>query len=52
MALGVATTMFLSSKKGKEVTADAKDMMADFYKHISPKIKKMKKWGRRNIRCL
>jgi len=41
--LGAAAGMFMNSKAGKEVTENAKDMMADFYKSVSPKIKKMKK---------
>ena len=45
LALGVAATMFMSSKKGKELTKEAKEKMADFYKYIAPKVKKMKKMG-------
>ena len=50
LALGVATTMFLSSKKGKEVVGEAQDMMADFYKYITPKIKKMEKMGEKEYK--
>ena len=46
VALGVAASMFLATKKGKELTSSAEGMMADFYKYITPKIKKMKKMGK------
>ena len=49
IALGVAANMFLATKKGKEVQKDAiksiEDIMADFYKYISPKVKKIEKMG-------
>lgn len=45
LALGVAASLFLSSKTGKKVTKEAGHVMADFYKHIAPKVKKMKKMG-------
>jgi len=41
--LGAAAGMFINSEKGKEVAENAKDMMADFYKSVAPKIKKLKK---------
>ncbi len=41
--IGVAAGLFLNSKKGKELQKDAKHRMADFYKSVAPKIKKMKK---------
>jgi gas vesicle protein len=41
--LGTAAGMFINSKKGKEMTEDIKDIMADFYKSVSPKIKKLGK---------
>lgn len=41
--LGAAAGMFMNSKKGQQVVEDAKDIMADFYKSVSPKLKKMKK---------
>ena len=50
LALGVATTMFLSSKKGKETTAGVEDMMADFYKYITPRIKKIQKMGEKEYK--
>ncbi len=45
LALGVAATIFLSSKKGKELRKDVKEKIADFYKYIAPKVKKMGKMG-------
>ncbi|MFA6189930.1 MAG: YtxH domain-containing protein [Candidatus Staskawiczbacteria bacterium] len=45
IALGVAASMFLSSKKGKKMMDNIEDITADFYKNISPKLKKMKKMG-------
>lgn len=45
VALGVAASMFLASKKGKELKKDIKDVTADFYKYISPKVKKIGKMG-------
>ena len=44
LALGVAASMFLSSKKGKEIKEDIADIAADFYKSVSPKIKRIKKY--------
>lgn len=50
VALGVAASMFLSSKKGKELKNDLSDVMADFYKSISPKLKKIKKMGEKEYK--
>lgn len=50
LALGVATSMFFSSRKGKEVKEDIKDVMADFYKYISPKVKKIGKIGEKEYK--
>ena len=50
VALGVAASMFLATKKGKELTSSAEGMMADFYKYITPKIKKMKKMGEKEYK--
>jgi len=44
-ALAFAAGMFLSSKKGKEIQKDVKHKANDFYKSVSPKIKKMQKMG-------
>jgi gas vesicle protein len=46
IALGVAASLFLSSKTGKKITKEAGDYLADFYKHIAPKVKKMEKMGK------
>jgi len=50
LVLGAAASMFLSSKKGKELQEDVKEMMADFYKYITPKMKKMKKMGEKEYK--
>lgn len=50
IALGVAASMFLSSKKGKELKKDIEGVMADFYKYISPKIKKIEKMGEKEYK--
>lgn len=44
-ALGVGAGLLVSSKLGKELGAKAKDLSADFYRYISPQIKKVKKMG-------
>ena len=54
IALGVAASMFLATKKGKEVqenvTKSIEDVTADFYKYISPKVKKIKKMGEKEYK--
>ena len=50
IALGVAATMFLSSKKGKELRGEIEDITADFYKHISAEIKKIEKMGEKEYK--
>ena len=50
IALGVAASMFLASKKGKELRNNIEDVTADFYKYISPKVKKVKKMGEREYK--
>ena len=50
IALGVAANMFLSSKKGKAVKKNIADAMADFYKYISPKLKKLGKMGEKEYK--
>ena len=50
IALGVAASMFLASKKGKELKNDIQDITADFYKSISPKIKKIEKMGEKEYK--
>jgi gas vesicle protein len=46
IALGVAAGLFLQSKKGKKMRKDAENYVADFYKYISPKLKKIEKMGK------
>ncbi len=50
IALGVAASMFLSSKKGKEFKKNIASVTADFYKYISPKLKKIGKMGEREYK--
>jgi len=50
ITLGVAASMFLASKKGKELKGDMADVTADFYKFISPKIRKIKKMGEKQYK--
>ncbi len=50
VALGVAATLFLNSNKGKEITSNIKDATADFYKSISPKLKKLGKMGEKEYK--
>jgi len=50
VALGVAANMFLASKKGEALKEDITDVMADFYKSISPKVKKIKKMGEKEYK--
>jgi len=50
LALGVAASMFLASKKGKELKNDIADTSADFYKYISPKLKKVQKLGEKEYK--
>jgi gas vesicle protein len=54
VALGVAASMFLATKKGKEVQKDVvktiEDITADFYKYISPKVKKIEKLGEKEYK--
>ncbi|MDP2741263.1 MAG: YtxH domain-containing protein [bacterium] len=50
LALGVAASIFVSSKKGKELREDVKDRMADFYKYIVPKVKKIEKMGEKEYK--
>jgi len=50
VALGVAASMFLSSKKGKEFKKNIASVTADFYRYISPKLKKLGKIGEREYK--
>ena len=50
VVLGVAASMFMSSKKGKEIKNDITNIMADFYKYISPKLKKAEKMGEKEYK--
>ena len=51
IALGVAASMFMASKKGKEIKDDITSVMADFYKYISPKVKKIEKMGEKEYKA-
>lgn len=48
LALGVAASMFLSSKKGKALTNNVKETVADFYKNIAPQLKKIGQMGEKD----
>lgn len=50
LALGVAAGMFLNSKKGKELRENVKETVADFYKHISPQLKKIGDMGQQDYK--
>mgnify|MGYP001608493053 CR=1 FL=1 len=50
VALGVAASMFLSSKKGKALTSNIKETVADFYKNISPQLKKIGDMGQQEYK--
>lgn len=50
IALGVAASIYLGLKKGKIVEDDIIDIMADFYKDISPKVKKINKMGEKEYK--
>jgi len=47
VAIGVAASMFLSSKKGKELKNDISKIAGDFYKNISPQLKKAGKMSKK-----
>lgn len=44
-ALGVAAGLLLAPESGKKLRGDVKKKSAEFYAHLSPKIKKLKKIG-------
>lgn len=50
IVLGVASSMFLASKKGKELRNDITDVTADFYKYISSKVKTIEKMGEKEYK--
>lgn len=54
LALGVAASMLLATKKGKEVQKDVvegiEDVTADFYKYVSSKVKKIEKMGEKEYK--
>lgn len=54
VALGVAASIFLASKKGKSIKVNViksiEDVTADFYKYISPKVKKIEKMGEKEYK--
>jgi gas vesicle protein len=47
IALGIAASMFLSSKTGKKLKGEMGHIVADFYKYAAPRMKKMKKMGKK-----
>jgi len=54
VAFGVAASMLLASGEGKSikihVIKSIKDTTADFYKYVSPKIKKIEKMGEKEYK--
>lgn len=48
--LAIAIGIFAESKKGKELKKEVKDKVADFYKTITPKLKKMKEVGEKEYK--
>jgi len=50
LALGIAASMFLSSKQGRALRENVKETMADFYKHISPQLKKIGTMGEKEYK--
>jgi gas vesicle protein len=50
LALGVAASMLLATKKGKAVKGDVIDATADFYKYISSKVKKIERMGEKEYK--
>ena len=50
IALGVAASIFLTTKKGKEFKNNIEDITADFYKYISSKVKKIEKMGEKEYK--
>ena len=50
VALGIAASMYLATKKGKLLKKDIAEVTADFYKMVSPKVKKMKKMGEKEYK--
>ena len=54
LALGVVASMILATKKGKalqkNVAKNLDDIMTEFYKYISPKIKKIEKMGEKEYK--
>ena len=50
VALGVAANMFLSTKKGKVIKNDIVEATANFYKYVSPKVKKIAKMGEKEYK--
>jgi gas vesicle protein len=43
--LGVAAGMLLAPESGKKMRGDIKQMSGDFYRHIMPRVKKLRKVG-------
>lgn len=50
IALGVAASIFLTTKKGKKFKNSIEDITADFYKYISSRVKKVEKMGEKEYK--
>ena len=45
-ALAAGVAVFLTSKKGTKLRAGVREQLEDFYAHIAPKLKELKKMGK------
>lgn len=47
VALGVAASLFMQSKRGQELKNEVEGYIAEFYMEVSPKIEKIKKMSKK-----
>ncbi len=50
--LGVAAGMLLAPKSGKKMRKDIKEISGDFYRYITPQVKRMKRMGEAQYNAL
>lgn len=50
-ALGVAAGLLLAPESGKKLRRDIKTKSAEFYKHLAPQLKKMKRMGQEEYKA-
>lgn len=48
--LGAAAGLLLAPESGKALRSDAKRKAADFYKHLAPQLKRVKKMGEKEYK--